>query len=86
MEKEVYFQDPTLNNFDVSFLQSLGYSVLDRNRAFAKMSYETFLFAPCVSGGNLDTVHLCIQSQSPSLYIGKSLDLRRHEDDRVAEV
>ncbi len=67
--QQVYFQDPDFGDADILFLQSLGYTVLEKPAASEKMSIGTFLFAPFlpdyVAAGALTVAF-------PGLYMGNS--------------
>ncbi|MCJ1465599.1 hypothetical protein MMC07_004218 [Pseudocyphellaria aurata] len=69
--EHVYFQDPTFNDMDKTFLAKLGYTVLERPDASNKMNQDTFLFAP-----HLEYKHIAaaLEIAHPSLYMGTALE------------
>lgn len=72
--QEVYFQDPTYNDAEISFLQDkLGYTVLETPQAFDKITTETFVFAPYVPE---HIVAEALERAHPALYIGNNIDER----------
>ena len=64
---EVYFQDPAFTQVEKSFLQSLGYTVLEDPAAIETMSASTFLFAPFLG---YPVAAKALAVAFPALYIG----------------
>lgn len=67
----MYFQDPTFNDMDKSFLEGLGYTVLERPDATNRVDEDTFLFAPHLDFKNIATA---LTIAHPSLYMGSTLE------------
>jgi len=69
--QEVIFQDPAFNSRDKTFLESLGYTVLEDPEAFSKIDHNTFLFAPHLEVGPLATA---LENSTPAVCISNDID------------
>ena len=65
--QEVYFQDPAFTQLEKTFLQSLGYTVLEHPAAIERISASTFLFAPFLV---YPVAAKALAVAFPALYIG----------------
>ena len=67
----VIFQEPQFNDVDVTFLQSLGFAVVEDPEAQLKITNKTALFAPLNS---FPLTAECLQISLPALYIGNEVN------------
>ena len=67
---EIYFQDPTFNDLDRSFLAELGYTVVSSPASSSYLNEETFLFAPFMDEYPM---YLTLRVCFPAVYFGAPL-------------
>ena len=68
--EEVVFQDPAFNESDITFLERLGYRVVDTPSAFDMVDDQTVLFAPHLEKG---IYCMAIERALPALCVGSEI-------------